>query len=198
MAVNGAGGAGRRGAPGAARAVGKLRGVQIETPRLVLRPMGVDDLEALVELQSAPEVERFFDPYTRERALERLQADERQWRERGHGLFAVTDRRTGQFLGRVGLRHRSEWDEVAVGWVLRPEFWGRGFAIEAAGACLRWAFDALEVPYLIALIEPANARSIRVAERLGMTPVRREVVYDREMVVYAAARSLCAVRGGRG
>ncbi len=162
--------------------------MRIETERLVLRPMGMDDLDALVALQAAPEVVRFFDPYTRARGLERLQEDERQWRERGHGLLAVTDRSNGQFLGRVGLRHRPEWDEVAVGWVLRPDFWGRGLATEAARACVAWGFDALDVPYLIALIEPANARSIRVAERLGMSPARREFQFGRDMVVYLVGR----------
>jgi RimJ/RimL family protein N-acetyltransferase len=161
--------------------------VRIETERLLLRPMAEDDLDAFVELQSAPEVVRFFGHYGREHAMERLRTDARQWRERGYGLLAIVDPGTGRFLGRVGLRYWPEWDEVDVGWVLRPEVWGQGLATEAARACMRWGFETFGLRYVIALIEPANTRSVRVAERLGMAPVRREFVFERNMVVHSVS-----------
>lgn len=161
--------------------------MRLETERLVLRPMGPEDLDAFLELHAAPEVIRSYGAYDREHALERLRADARQWRERGYGLLALIDRRTGLFAGRVGLRYWPEWDEIDVGWVLRPELWGRGLATEAAGACLRWGFQTTGAQHLIALIEPSNERSTRVAQRLGMVPVRSAFVFERDMVVHSVS-----------
>jgi RimJ/RimL family protein N-acetyltransferase len=53
---------------------------------------------------------------------------------------------------------------------------------------LQWGFRTLELPYLTALIEPSNVRSIRVAERLGMAPARHELLFDRDMIVYSISR----------
>ncbi len=149
--------------------------------------MGFEDLSSFVELQAAPDVVRFFGRYGREEALARLRADARQRDQRGYGLLAVIERETGRFAGRVGLRYWPDWDEVDLGWVLAPELWGRGLATEAAGAYLGWAFRTLELTHVIALIEPGNTRSVRVAERLGMAPGRREFVFDRDMVVHSVA-----------
>ena len=162
--------------------------MRIETERLLLRPMGADDLDEFVSLQAAPEVVRTFGSYDRGRALERLRTDRAQWRERGYGLMAIIERQTGRFAGRIGLRYWPDWDETDVGWVLSPAFWGRGLATEAARACFEWGFGSLGLAGLIALIEPSNLRSIRVAERLGMAPARREFVFERDMVVYAIGR----------
>jgi RimJ/RimL family protein N-acetyltransferase len=65
--------------------------------------------------------------------------------------------------------------------------WGRGLATEAARACVQWGFKEFGLRYLVALIEPANTRSIRVAQRLGMAPVRREFVFERDMVVHSVS-----------
>lgn len=69
--------------------------------------------------------------------------------------------------------------------MLNPAVWGRGFATEAAHACAHWCFRNLDVPYLTAMIRPDNIRSIRVAERLGMTPLRHDVLLDIPVVVYS-------------
>jgi RimJ/RimL family protein N-acetyltransferase len=75
-----------------------------------------------------------------------------------------------------------------VGWVLRREAWGQGFATEAARACAGWEFGNLDIPYLTAMIRPENEPSIRVAERLGMTPLRDDVLFDDAVVVYSVKR----------
>src|SRR5213595_1462650 len=91
-------------------------------------------------------------------SLQRLQADERQWAQRGHGRFAVVDRETGVFLGRAGLRYWPQFAEVEVGWVLRPEVWGNGYASEAARAYLTWGFRDFDLPYVTAMVQPDNSR----------------------------------------
>ena len=160
----------------------------LETERLLLRPLEMADLDEFVELHEQPEVVRFIRRLERPEAEERLREVEREWAERGHGMFAVLDQVSGRFLGRAGLKYWRQFDETELGWVLRREAWGHGYATEAARACRDWGFSGLTVPYLTAMIEPNNAASIRVAHRLDLLPLRNDVLLDRKVVVYAMSR----------
>jgi RimJ/RimL family protein N-acetyltransferase len=162
--------------------------VLIETERLRLRPMKMGDLDELAALHADPEVTEFIRPLDRAAAAERLRRDRSEWSERGHGLLAVLDRRGGAFLGRCGLKHWSQFDETEVGWALRRDAWGHGYATEAARACAAWAFSDFDLPYLTAMINPDNIRSVRVAERLGLTPLRDDVLLGDPVVVYGLNR----------
>src|SRR5207342_2957380 len=108
---------------------------------------------------------------TREETLEEI-----EWFLQGHpkhpqlGLWATIHRPSGRFIGRCGL---LPWTiegrfEVEVAYLLARPFWGQGLATEAASAIVRHAFDRLGYSRLVCLIDPANAPSIRVAERIGM------------------------------
>ena len=160
----------------------------IETERLILRPLSTSDVDAFVALHADPRVNRFVGSYTRQQALERLRSIERQWDERGHGLCAVELRSTGELLGRSGLQFWERFDEVELGWTLRAEAWGHGYATEAARACLRWGFATLDVDHLAAYIRPANVPSVKVAERLGFAPRREDEVFGNPVTVYALDR----------
>jgi len=160
----------------------------IETDRLVLRPLTTADLDEVVELHAMPEVKRTMGAFTRSAMRARLERNELEWDERGHGLVAIIERASGRFLGRSGLKYWQQFDETEVGWVLRADFWGHGFATEAGRACLDWGFRDLNVLYVTAMILPDNHRSIHVAERLGMTPLRTDSLMDLPVVVYALER----------
>lgn len=157
----------------------------IETERLVLCPTGLADIDEFVTLHADREVARFVRSLDRLQAEERLELAEREWAERGHGMFAVRDRDTNRFLGRVGLKYWPQFDETEVGWVLRRDAWGHGYATEAGRACIDWGFGHLTVPYLTAMIHPVNAASIKVAQRLGLAPRRTDVLLGDDVVVYA-------------
>jgi RimJ/RimL family protein N-acetyltransferase len=162
--------------------------VLIETDRLLLRRIRADDLDELVAIHAEPEVTRFWGPFDRLTVIEWMHLNQREWGERGHGRLAIVERATGRFLGRTGLKYFPEFRETEVGWLLRPDVWGHGFATEAAYACVGWGFRNLDGPYLTAMIRPDNLRSIRVAERLGMTPLRADVLLDEPVVVYSISR----------
>ena len=153
-----------------------MNDLRLDTERLVLRPLTFDDIDEYVGLHADPEVSRFLGEMDRDLATRRLQTDARVWAERGHGLFKVTHRDDGRFLGRVGLRYWPQFDETEVGWTLLPREWGHGYATEAAIACADFGFRELPDPYLTSCIQPDNARSIAVAERLGMTKLRDDVL----------------------
>ena len=124
----------------------------------------------------------------RAQAEERLQANEQEWEQRGHGMLAVLDRDSGRFLGRVGLKYWPQFQETEAGWLLRRDAWGHGYATEASRACLDWGFATLPVPYITAMIASENMRSVRVAQRLGFEPVREDVLLGDPVIVHAVKR----------
>jgi RimJ/RimL family protein N-acetyltransferase len=162
--------------------------VPIETQRLQLRPIELGDLDEFVALHTDPEVTQFIRPLDRAAAKERLYRDEDEWLRRGHGILAVLDRESGAFLGRCGLKYWPQFDETELGWVLRRDAWGRGYATEAGQACIEWGFSEFDVPYLTAMINSGNVRSIRVGERLGFTRLRDDVLLGDPVVVYGLER----------
>jgi len=92
------------------------------------------------------------------------------WALRGYGMWSVDERATGAFVGMVGLYYPEDWLAPEVGWwIVDAECEGKGYACEAAVAARRYAFDIVGWPEVFSVIAPENARSIRLAERLGAT-----------------------------
>jgi len=159
-----------------------------DTQRLRFRRLEMEDVDELVALHEDPLVARFLG--SRDRAwLERLigMVDE-EWAERGHGRIAVVERESGRFLGRTGLRYWQQFGETEVSWMLRADARGEGYATEAGAATLRWGFERFDLPYLTAMIQPENTASIRVAERLGMKPIRTDRLLGEDVIVHAMTR----------
>lgn len=123
-------------------------------------------------------------PPTRADAWEQMAVFLGQWSLRGHGQWAVEDRRTGRLLGRAGLHQpeRDEWPGLEVGWTLHPDHWGRGYATEAGAAAIDYAFDVLGRDEVISIIHPDNHASQAVARRLGLA-----FVEDRRMAWHPQA-----------
>ncbi len=162
--------------------------MRLETGRLLLRPLSLEDLDEFVELHADPEVTRYVSSFDRAAAEERLRANDREWEQRGHGMFAVLEREREEFIGRTAIKHWPQFDETEAGWTLRRAAWGRGFATEAARACVEWAFAEFEMPYLTAMIVPGNERSVGVAEHLGMTVLREDELLGEAVIVHALRR----------
>jgi RimJ/RimL family protein N-acetyltransferase len=162
--------------------------VTVRTARLLLRPVSLDDAQALADIYADPEVTRYvrgFDLAGTQAQLERF-VDE--WAARGLGVFAVVDAATGELIGRSGVKYWPEFDFTEVGWVLRRDAWGRGYATEAGQASLDYAFAHSDVRYVTAIIAKPNLASVAVARRLGMAPLRDEVVYGTDCTIYAVDR----------
>lgn len=164
--------------------------IRVETERLLLRPLGPGDLDDFLELHGQPEVVEFLGPTTPELARERLELCERAWRERGHDLIAMIERSSDRFVGRTGLKYWPQFNETEVGWVLHRPALGHGYATEAARAVIGWGFQTLPVPYITAMIRPDNGRSLGVARRLGLTPIRDDSVFGIPVIVHAISREI--------
>ena len=144
------------------------------TPRLVLRHWREEDRDPWAELGADPEVMQHFPKtLTREESDAFVDWAGAALEERGWGLWAVEERETGRFLGFTGLNEpRFEADftpAVEIGWRLRRDAWGSGFATEAARGVLTVAFDDLELPELVSFTAVPNERSQAVMRRIGMT-----------------------------
>ncbi|MEM7563239.1 MAG: GNAT family N-acetyltransferase [Pseudomonadota bacterium] len=150
------------------------RNVMIETKRLILRQFMLRDLEALKILLGDNEVmESSVDGPLDSAQIEAWLSEQFAGYKNGDGIevLAVVNKSTTELIGYCGLFRFSDIDganEIEVGYRLIRSAWGRGFATEAAIAIRDYAFSDLNLPRLIALIEPVNSRSIRVAEKLGM------------------------------
>lgn len=150
----------------------------LDTARLRLRPWHDDDLEPYAAMCADPEVMRYLGdgvPLSRANAWRSMAMFVGHWQLRGYGMWAVEERDSRVFVGRVGLHRPVGWPGLEVGWMLDRSTWGRGYATEAARASLEYAWRALDADHVISLITPGNQASIRVAERLGQT---REGTFD--------------------
>ena len=143
------------------------------TERLTLRHFHISDLEPMLQVFGDPEVMRFGDGA---QSKEWVQAWLRSCLERyyhtwGFGPYAVVKNQDQSVLGYCGLFFFPDINgqpEVEIGYRLRRSAWGQGFATEAARAVRDYAFQSLGMKRLIAIIDPANVASIRVAEKIGM------------------------------
>jgi RimJ/RimL family protein N-acetyltransferase len=150
----------------------------LETERLLLRPWRpAEDLDALAAVNGDPEVMRFVAPnrpLTRAETEAQLERFVAHWDEHGFGLWAVVPRRApdARCIGFAGLAIPSFLPQilpaVEVGWRLASGAWGRGYATEAARASVAFGFERLGLRAVVAVVEAGNARSMRVAEKLGM------------------------------
>ena len=88
----------------------------------------------------------------------------------------------------------SRWPGLELGWVIRRSCWGNGFATEAARAALQWTWNNVDTEHIISIIQPDNARSIRVAEKIGERFERAHVMSERDVHIYGLARPTTARR----
>jgi RimJ/RimL family protein N-acetyltransferase len=146
---------------------------EIRTNRLLLRRWRSADSVRFAEMNADPKVMEYFPALlSRAESDASIQRFEEHFDLRGFGLWAVEALDVAPFIGYVGLR-RVPWPApftpcVEVGWRLAAQFWGQGFASEAAQAAFQFGFDSLGLDEIVSFTVPANWRSRRVMERIGM------------------------------
>jgi len=163
----------------------------LETERLRLRQFVETDLDAYARICADPESMRYIGPGTQLSRAEAWRSMAQllgHWELRGYGLWAVEEKRTGTFVGRIGLIYPEGWPAIEVGWLIDRDRCGEGFATEGGQAAMQFAFDRLNLPHISSVIRPQNAPSIRVAEKLGMQPERAEQLFGWDVVIYSRDR----------
>lgn len=155
---------------------------QIKTNRLLLRRWSPDDLAPFAEICADPDVMSFIgngSTRTINETARSIATFEKDWDDRGYGLFAVEQRGTGALLGFTGFSWPGFLPEVLpsveIGWRFANASWGNGYAAEAALAALSFGVDRLGLTDLVSLIQVGNNASVRIAKKLGMARDRSTI-----------------------
>lgn len=154
----------------------------LETERLTLRPVALEDFPRWAEMMADPEAAKFLGGAQPAAVAWRgFMTMAGAWSLTGIAMFSLIERDTGLWLGRIGPWRPHGWPGTEVGWGLHPDAQGRGYGVEAATATLDYAFDVLGWTEVIHCIDPDNTPSQRLAERLGsrnLGPTRMPPPYD--------------------
>jgi RimJ/RimL family protein N-acetyltransferase len=140
---------------------------ELDSVRLHLRAPRIGDFDAYATVACGPSGAFLGGPFDREGACADFCQMVAGWMMRGHGLWAIEDRATGTLQGFALYNHEYGDPEAEIGWLLLPGTEGRGIATEAAAMVRDFVFAQLGHTTAVSYIDPANARSIRLAERLG-------------------------------
>lgn len=174
------------------------RGPRLQTHRLTLRRWRRSDLEPFAALNADPVVmEHYPSTLDVDESKRFIGLIEETFDKHGYGLWALELAASGDFVGYCGLwpvRHDLHFTPaVEIGWRMAKEHWGNGYATEAARAAVRYGFEEVGLDEIVSFTSPANTRSIRVMQRIGMvtdpsddfdhpsigeeSPLRRHVLY---------------------
>ena len=163
----------------------------IETARIHLRPLSSDDLDEFARMGSDPDVMRYIasgKTQSREQTSARLYAMISDWNQNSFGLWAAIHKASNAWMGFCGLQFLDNTSEVEVGYRLAKQFWGMGFATEAAAASLRYGFEELGLDRIVGVVQFENFASQRVLEKIGLTYVRNARFYNSDVKYYVVNR----------
>ena len=164
----------------------------LETERLILRPFEARDVDAQAAMMGDAEVMRFLGghPLSREDAWRKLLCGGAMWSLFGWGYWAVVRRADGCMIGQLGFADFKRDMRPSIegfpemGWLFAREAGGQGYATEGGLAALSWMDSAHRRPEVVAIIDTENARSIRVAEKLGFNEKGLATYRDEPLFLY--------------
>ncbi|MFX4298695.1 MULTISPECIES: GNAT family N-acetyltransferase [Roseobacteraceae] len=165
----------------------------INTERLLLRGWKPEDHAPFAAMCDDPDVMRYIGngkTRTADDAARYIASFEKEWNERGFGLFAVESKQTSDLIGFTGLSWPDFLPEVLpsveIGWRFSKPSWGKGYASEAAVAALSFGVSELGITDIVSIYQIGNAASGRIMQKLGMIFDRRTIdpTCEREVEVY--------------
>jgi RimJ/RimL family protein N-acetyltransferase len=168
-------------------------GHMLATERLLLRELELDDLDALSEVLGDPVAMRYYPaPFDRGGVADWIEWARLSYRENGFGLWAIIRRSDGRFLGDCGPMLQPVEGQLSpeVGYHIVPTEQGRGYATEAARACVAWVFANTRFDVVCSLVAPENAPSRAVAAKVHSK--MREFTWaknDKKMCLYWTERT---------
>jgi [ribosomal protein S5]-alanine N-acetyltransferase len=148
------------------------QGVILETARLRLREFVPQDVDALLAVLGDPVAMQYYPAAFDRRGVEEwIERNRSRYESDGYGLWAMLLKDSGELIGDCGcfLRDVAGRDEIEIGYHVRRDLWGNGYATEAALACMEYSFARLGAARVISMIRPENTQSRRVAEKNGLT-----------------------------
>lgn len=156
----------------------------LESERLRLRPMTIDDWPAYERLMASDHSQFMGGPTPKHVTWGIFSHDIAHWTLFGHGALMVELKETATTVGQVGINFGPLFPEHELGWFLYEDFEGNGFALEAALKMRKWAFEELGLKTLVSYIDQKNTRSRKLAERMGAVIDTSAPCNDPEDLVY--------------
>lgn len=158
----------------------------LETERLILRPLEKKDIDIIYAMRSDAELMRFIrEPQNRSESADWIELVSSRWRTEKIGFCAMIEKSSNEFVGWCGLWTLKETGELEIGYAVARDFWGKGYATEAAIKFFDYAFERLQPEKIVAVADPENAASRRVMEKLGMRYDYTGEFYGRDLVHYS-------------
>lgn len=154
----------------------KNMAIIVETDRLIVREMEPDDYDDLCEILKDPEVMYTYEhAFSDAECLSWMSKQFLRYKRDGFGVWAVVNKKTGEFVGQCGVTTISIEGKPSyeLGYLFKRKHWDKGYATEAANACMRYAFKVLKLDVVCSLIREENVRAQNVAKRLGMKNVSK-------------------------
>ena len=167
-------------------------GAVISTKRLELRLLVPGDFNAIRRIHADPEVMWVYGGvFSEERTREWIHLNLDRYTKDGVGFFAITLKDTGELIGCGGIimQPTDQGIEPEVGYQIRRDQQGLGYATEMARACMQYAFETMNADHIISLIRPDNQPSRRVAEKNGLIIDREMMFHDMPHLVYRLDKS---------
>ncbi len=172
----------------AERVYRRLKGLPwniLETERCLVRETTVEDVDEFYRIYSEPSVTKYMDNLYPEEEQEKQYV--RDYIEKVYtffefGVWTVAEKSSGTVIGRAGLSYREEFEEPELGFVIGVPWQRKGYAFEVCEAILNYGREVLGFETVQALVEPGNAVSLYLCEKLGMKPMGRVEVKGKEYV----------------
>jgi len=162
--------------------------IVIETPRLILRHLTLDDVGDLAAIYADPVVMKYFPSLqTHEETKAKLEQTIDIYQQHGFGLWATIYKSDRKLIGRCGLILQliNGQQEIEIGYLIAKEYWHQGLATEAAKAIKDYGFEKIGTNRLISLISPENIASQKVALKVGLTYEKDTTMWNKTVRVYA-------------
>ncbi len=165
---------------------------EVETGRLRLRLYTTADADELFRITSDEEFRRYFPPHffkpTRDNTLVAIGRVLEHWNQLGFGYWAMELKDEARIVGYCGIRHLTATKEIELLYGVERAQWGKGLTTEAARASLRFGFEEMKFPRIMAVTDPLNLGSRRVMEKSGLKYERDDIYFETPVVYYAMNR----------
>lgn len=164
----------------------------LETNRLVLRELNINDAKDFFDLNLNPNVVK----YTGNSAFENIEEAKeflknyQDYKLNGYGRWAVINKETNQFIGWCGLKYDALEKETDIGFRFFEEEWNKGYATESAKACIDYGFKVLNLKRIIGRAMKENLASIKVLEKIGLAFEKDGLLNEKQAVIYKIEKTV--------
>ncbi len=168
-----------------------MRGQEIETLRLRLRHFTPDDADELYHIYSYPELFKYMSNEKKlswEQTVGVINSLTENWQQHQVGVWAVVYKKDRKLIGHCGFKFLENTQEIQIGYLLLPSYWGMGLGTEAASAALKYGFEVAKLERVVAVAKPENIASRRVMEKVGMKYEKDAYYYNNNVVYYSISR----------